>query len=186
MSLDKATILISSNKKTKRGVSDIDEELLEVLIDISGRHSWLPGSQIGTLDSDAKATKPDDYACPDVMAMTDSTDLLYDITFTDYINDLMPGYHIRGTEILVTKAYVNSAYTFYYGKLHSGDVETIEFEDRFKAAIVAGVTAEVFRRFQMFAEANAWDIQYETEIQKLIAATPTSMPITEIRSIIRY
>jgi hypothetical protein len=118
--------------------------------------------------------------------MTDSTDLLYDITFTDYINDLMPGYHIRGTEILVTKAYASNAYTFYYGKLHAGDVNTIEFEDRFKAAIVAGVTAAIFKRFQMFGEAQAWNVEYEVEIQKLIAATPTSMPVTEIRSIIRY
>jgi hypothetical protein len=184
MSLTNTQILAFSNAKTRRGVANIDSELIDVCIDISGRYHFLTGETAGTLDSNAKTIMPNDYACPNLMIINDEQ--LYDLSMADYLQELINGYHILGTQILVTKNFANDDYIFHYGKLHGQEIETLEFEDRFKPAIVAGVNRDVFRKFQMFAEGNEWNNIYEVEINKLIAATPAVMEITEIRSNIRW
>lgn len=190
MAILKSEILVEVNKNTKRNESDIDRPLREVLLDMSSRQGFLKTSASGTLDADAKATKPTDYKHPDELFITADAATLTEITFSEYLNEILAGFLIRGDEILVgpASAYASKAYTIYYGKLHDTDISadnSIEFSETFRAAIEFGVSAKIFRKLQMFNEAREHDAYYENEITKLQDGDSEPPAATQIRTWIR-
>ena len=186
MAITKENILIQVNKDTKRKLSDIDVPLFNILLDLSKRHAWLEAEEVGTLDVDAKASLPADHASNDYLHITADDATLTKISFGDYLNDILEGFAIRNKEIFATTGYANKAYTFYYGKNHDSDLSTIEFDDEFFDAIVAGVNYKVFREISMFPEAREWENIYENEISKLIDGTSDALEATEMKTRIRY
>lgn len=166
--ITKADILLRVNAITERSLTDIDDELLEVLLDISGRDSFLTSSVSGTFITGNTIAIPTDMAILDEIVVNSTR--LEKITFAEYL-DQTSGYAQKGNLIYIYPTPATGVtYTVYYGKTHSEDVETIEFGTRFRKAIIEGVVAAIYNALDNYDKAREHTVLYENEISKLMGS----------------
>ncbi|MFA5385824.1 MAG: hypothetical protein WC364_14410 [Eubacteriales bacterium] len=166
----KATLLTRVNQITNRGLSSIDEELLETLIEISERTLCLPTSTTGTTTASQNyITKPTDMAGDRIIGLVINGQPYNPISWDDFLNQVSGyGYVVYGSRIYITPTPTGAvSYTVYYPQKHPSDLNTILLDDVYKEAVLRLLCAKVYANYEMIPESNAQTGLYEREIQNL-------------------
>jgi hypothetical protein len=197
MSITSSDILTAVQNVTQRKYgsgaltsSDIEKEMIEVLIDLSGRGAFLPTTTSDTIAGNATSvSKPSDYSTADNLQITSgdtSGDVLGEITMTEFLKGKTPGFVVRGDNIHIRPSSSSArTYTFYYYKEHAAAVTTIEFADKFRAAIKYGVAYKVEENKKQWKVANELKEKYYGEVALLIATQPSPAAVVQMRSNVR-
>jgi len=197
MSITSGDTLTRVQKITKRdkgagaiAAADIDEELVEILLDLSRRGAFLPTSATGTITGNAVSiSTPSDYMFGDTIQMTSgntSGDVLCEITMVEFLKGQIEGFVRRGSLIYIHPTSSSArTYTLYYSKEHDASADTIEFADRFGAAIKYGVAYKVEENHSQWAKAEQLERRYVMEVDKLMSSDDDGMAVVEMRSQIR-
>lgn len=187
-------------------VHDIDDELLDVLLDISSRGDFLPASS-------ASLTTTASAAAVDVSSLlvrrishvwiSGSANLVEGYK-SDYLNSIalfatpttgVPGKYFYLNNVLTLYSLIpDDAYTLQieYYKFHAASTATIEYPDRFRKAIVLGVMASLWGGLlrSLIADKNYAKMEedkhqadYEREIIVLKNSIPTEISGVEYKDI---
>jgi len=177
MSITSSEIKSRAAQISRRETTEIsDAMVIEALIDVS-KDSWaLKSSTTGTLATDTNTiTAPTDIIEPDDNGSIESfylDDYQYDpITFKEWREGKLEGYALRdGTIYVSPKTQSARSYTIYYYKQHASDVDTIEFDDEYKMAIIYKVIEKLYENFELFDASDRFRGKYQAEIERLSSA----------------
>lgn len=180
--ITKAQILTKVNLNLNRAETDIDEEILAVLKDLSGRDNFLSHYVEALGDTIAIGTPnydpPDDFKELISIVLADATDdgdELEEITWQKYLRNVSgstsnnePTSYVENDEQIWLYPTPDYAYTpkIYFYRYHPDDITTILFTEPFRKCIYDGVTAEVAGKFGLDQEAK-FTQKYEYGISKL-------------------
>ncbi len=169
MSISASTIQTRVEDITKRGftsVSQIQNELMDILLDLSLQGPFLATSTIGTVAANAQYfEKPSD--CGYIDSVHFSGLILNEGLLDDILLRQRDGFAVKNNQIFICPvSESNRSYTLYYGKKHSSLITSIEFTDEFLGAIVHGVAWKVYGRFSIYDKSAAQYELYKQEIER--------------------
>lgn len=179
--ITKAEVLTSVNDKTKFEDTNIDDELLEVLMEISLRTDVLKGETSGTwVAGDAHVDLPADLLLIDTVVYDGEE--IDPVTETEYYRESRPGYMQRGGELYVFPLPSGGeSYEINYTKTHTVSADMVLYGELFRQCIVAGVTSKRFAAKQQFDAASYWEAKYEQKLTFLMENLPCRPCVTEMR-----
>lgn len=198
MAIVKAEILAFVNKALKTenllGAGDIDVDIQIILDDLS-EEDLLEASDdtINLVANDASFSPPDDLRDISAITLTDASGINQRplLELPGGINRLRlvkrsdsavgtPRYYVRFNDTIFLWRSADAAYDVLleYTKNHAQGVDTIGFNDIYRATINYGVTAEVAARFNRTAGINLWLPKYLAAKQKRIDSKPEQPSIS--------
>ncbi|RKY06638.1 MAG: hypothetical protein DRP56_07040 [Planctomycetota bacterium] len=169
MTISAGDILTRAENITKRGftsASQIAAELMDILVDLSLQGPFLEASTSGTVALDAKfISVPSDAGFIDCIHFDDY--ILYEQPLQDVLLRRVDGFAVKNGQIFICPVSSSARdYTLYYGKEHNQSTTTIEYEDKYEAAIVHGVASKIFARFSIYDKSKAQMELYQMEIER--------------------
>ncbi len=176
----KGEILARVNANTQRNEDDIDEILKWALLDLSKRGAFLRSSTTGTVPSDLTVSLAANFYVEEWVS-ADSVRLTR-LTYGEYEHGRIQGYTIRNSEMYFPESCTGKAYEIYYTLKHGVDVDTINFGEEYREALVAACTAKVFKKHQQYADHDQWIADYEYEAQKLADAESDDVAVVQVRT----
>lgn len=176
----KDEILARVNAITNRDETDIDEILKWALLDLSKRGAFLKSSVTGTVPSDLTVSLAANFYVEEWVS-ADSCRLSR-LTYGEYKHGRIRGYTIRNSELYFPESYAGKSYEIYYLLKHGTDVDTINFGEEYREALVAACTAKVFKKYQQYTDHDQWIIDYENEARKLADTESDDMAVVQART----
>lgn len=192
MTLSLVDIQAAVNDNLNRADTNLDRHVKEVLIEISARGDFL--IQRGTI---AVVPNTTDYSLPSgvktfIRIYSDSDRTLKEknpswvrgMLNEDSATTGEPDYWSWERDKIYIFPKPTSPETLNYEayKLHAYST-TVEYDDRFNKAIVAGVTASVANKYSLNDEFAKWNAVYENEIAQLMKQRFSSITQTQYRDI---
>jgi hypothetical protein len=183
--MTKAEILAVIKTRTGRtDLTDIDSELLAVLIDMTARHAFLKSSEEQSwVDGTASYDFPDnankilDITEKLTSASAGDTTRVSKISFRDYLNRNIgandegePQYYAVYNKKIYVYPTPNDTYTgtVYYQYLHPSDLDNILLDDEFKECVVEGTCFKIMEGLGIGATEGAIHYQnYENQLSVL-------------------
>ena len=193
-SISAADILTYVNDRLGMELSDIDTYLEDVLEPLSKRGPFIPEeADIAFTDGTATVACPTDYLFPQVLHLESDTILnegeadeetihhyyepMERISIQDYnyairnetsIPEGTPTEYAIWDNTIYPYPVPDGSYTgkFKYFKRHARST-TISFPVRFRNAIQKGVTAEVAKKYELWAIADRYTLEFEREVAEL-------------------
>ena len=176
MAFTSASILTMVNARLNRLETDIDDKLIDTLQNLASRGDFIESTAtVSAVDGTQSYTEPSRIKTVESIKVSDDELPLEKITMQElqrrYAIDSSEGvpvaYARHGGNLFVFPTPDDSyTLTVYYFAFHAAST-TIEFEDRFREAVAARVTAMVARGLEMFDRANYWFEKYNEEVALL-------------------
>lgn len=176
----KAEILTRVNANTIHNETDIDEILKWALLDLSKRGVFLRSSVTGTVPSDLTVSLAANFYVEEFVSGDGCR--LSRLTYGEYKHGRIQGYTIRNNELYFPESCAGKAYEIYYTLKHGIDVDTINFGEEYREALVVACTAKVFKKYQQYADHDQWIGDYEYEARKLADSESDDMPVVQVRT----
>ena len=180
MSITQADILKRVNGNTERTETNIEDILLWVLLDLSKKGCFLHATMTGAVPSNLAVTLPTTFQVEEFVSGDGCH--LSRLTYNEYKHGRIRGYAIRNGSIYFPEAYSGKSYEIAYLAKHAEDVSSIEFDEDFREALVAGCTAKVFKKYQQYTDHDQWIGDYEYEATKLSSEESDDMAVVQVRS----
>ncbi|RKY06640.1 MAG: hypothetical protein DRP56_07050 [Planctomycetota bacterium] len=169
-------VLTRVRKITNRHVDTIEDELYEVLLDVSNR-----GFHLKSYSSDTNSSG--EIQCPsnmvNLMAVMWDSGRIGPIDWDTYMDNKTVGYVKKGNRLFISPAPSTAiAYTLYYECYHPNDLNTIMYGMPFFMCVVYGVVAKCFENLgpEFDPAADKYLMKYERELAMLTEAIDNGPP----------
>lgn len=162
-------ILTRVNQITNRGLSSIDTELSEVLIEISRRTLCLKETDTdNTVAAQNYIDKPADMVNDEIFGLVVDEVVYKPISWPDFLNGVGYGYCVFGDKIYFTPTHSDAkAYTLYYPRVHPVEVTTIYIPGVYKEAVIHLTCAKIYHQYNLYDDEKVELDLYEREISNL-------------------